>query len=368
MPVKMRPPSLEVVAPTTAAGGVSVTDTMTLVVKDQSGREMRVKDGVVGAPTSGNPTAPSESGDDESKSVLNVINFEQLRIGQIIGQGSGGKVRTAQHRVTKKTYALKYVDFEGKSEEARDMLANELRRVEALKHDHIVSSYEAFFRKSRLCVVLEWMDAGSMADVIARHEKDGFPEPMVAFVARGLFKGLSHLHTEKIMHRDIKPANVLANSKGDVKISDFGIAKVFSGSATKTVSVAGSTPYMSPEMITNQAYSFESDVWSAGMTVAECAIGAYPFVKKKADPFEMFETVQRGSASVVWNQKGRSHSELLKSFVNACLAPKAERPSAETLLTHPFLKCADEVTMEAAGKWFVQGKSSQPLDQASCVE
>eukprot|EP00744_Colponema_vietnamica_P013019 GILI01018264.1.p1 GENE.GILI01018264.1~~GILI01018264.1.p1 ORF type:complete len:374 (+),score=39.00 GILI01018264.1:106-1122(+) len=338
---------------------------MTLVVKDQSGREMRVKDGVVPAP--GNSALLPDTNEDESRSVLNVISFEQLRIGQIIGQGSGGKVRTAQHRVTKKTYALKYVDFEGKSEEARDMLANELRRVEALKHDHIVSSYEAFFRKSRLCVVLEWMDAGSMADVIARHDKDGFPEPLVAFVASGLFKGLSHLHNEKIMHRDIKPANVLANSKGEVKISDFGIAKVFSGSATKTVSVAGSTPYMSPEMITNQAYSFESDVWSAGMTIAECAIGAYPFVKKKADPFEMFETVQKGCASVVWNQRGRTHSDLLKSFVNACLAPKAERPTAEALLSHPFMKCADEVTMEAAGKWLIQGKQTS-CEPSSCTE
>lgn len=360
MPVKMRPPSLSVAPVPSSSGGVSVTDTMTLVVKDEEGREMRVKDNL--RQTGGDVPRVSQPLD-ESRSVLDNVNFEQLRIGVVIGQGSGGKVRAAQHRQTKQTYALKYVDFEGKSEDARNMIANELRRVEALKHPNIVSSHEAFFRKSRLCVLLEWMDAGSMSDIIARHSVDGFTEVMVSYVARGLFQGLAHLHKQKIMHRDIKPANVLANSKGEVKISDFGIAKVFSGSATKTVSVAGSTPYMSPEMILSQAYSFESDVWSAGMTIAECAIGAYPFVKKKAaDPFEMFETVQKGSKSVVWDQRGRTPSELLRSFVDSCLRDRDARPSAEELLLHPFVRISDTVVSATAGAWFLAGKVSTTSD------
>ncbi|KAK9496373.1 hypothetical protein O3M35_013324 [Rhynocoris fuscipes] len=63
-----------------------------------------------------------------------------------------------------------------------------------------------------------------------------------------------------MVHRDIKPANVLANSKGEVKISDFGVAKTFSGEDLKTLSAQGSVPYMSPERIQQQPYSFSSDI------------------------------------------------------------------------------------------------------------
>eukprot|EP01084_Bolivina_argentea_P220730 374030_1 len=101
-----------------------------------------------------------------------------------------------------------------------------------------------------------------MNDVIRRCG-GGLPEEMLAFVARELLLGLEHLHNCKVVHRDIKPANVLANSKGAVKIADFGVAKTFSEQQQdmKTASAMGSTPYMSPERIQSLPYSFSCDIW-----------------------------------------------------------------------------------------------------------
>lgn len=100
---------------------------------------------------------------------MNKIRFEDLRIGPQLGKGSQGKVRVVQHKMTNEKYAMKYMTLDGDSDDMRAALQAELRQVAAVKHKNIVSSYEAFFRDGRLYIVLEYMDAGTMNDVIRRY-------------------------------------------------------------------------------------------------------------------------------------------------------------------------------------------------------
>ncbi|ORC88882.1 protein kinase [Trypanosoma theileri] len=330
---------------------VSITDTLTLVVKGDGGLEMRVKEsGIASGPTVRAQAAEENS--DANNILMDKIRFEDLRICDELGKGSQGKVKLVRHLPSGKKYALKYIQLEGDTDDMRQALESELRQVKALMHKNLVSSYEAFFTDGRLCIVLEYMDAGSMVDVLKRHSRK-FNEEMLAYVARELLQGLEHLHASKMLHRDIKPANVLANSEGEVKIADFGVAKRFSGGDVETLSAQGSVVYMSPERINGQPYSFSSDIWSVGLTIAECALGRYPFNSMKNNLFDLLQAIATRSAKIDWSADGREHSPELIDFIDQCLRPADSRPTATELLQHPFIQKASKIDPACAGKWFI---------------
>jgi len=335
-------PQLELAPPTPPPKGISITDTLTLVV-DKDGQKVRVKeDGMKSTPTGGTPSQTT---------LLGKIKFEDLKFGDELGRGSQGKVRLAQHAVTKEKYAMKGIKFEGDTEAMTNLVSAELRQVDALKHQNIVSSHEAFFRSGQLYILLEYMNAGTMNDVIKRHPLT-FTDEKVAYVARELLKGLAYLQTQNVLHRDLKPANVLANSKGEVKISDFGVATRLLNTAQQTLGVQGSTPYMSPERLDGRPHGVSSDIWSAGLTIAECAIGQYPFAELKNKLYELCQGITQRTAKVAWHLAKRPVSDELKDFVNVCLLPADERPSASRLLLHPFIGMAKDVRPEEIGEWF----------------
>jgi mitogen-activated protein kinase kinase 1 len=348
MSKKGRPQQLSLEVTPAAPEGVTITDTMTLVVKGEGGMEVRVKDSGISKPIDTPPFAYSGA-----EAATNQLRFDDLEICSEIGRGSQGKVRLARHKLTGQLYALKHLGVEGNLQEQWTQVQSELHQVQALKHDNIVSSFEAFFRNGRLLIVLEYMDCGTMSDIIRRHPTS-FPEDKLAYVSRELLKGLAHLHASRVVHRDIKPANVLANSHGEVKIADFGIAKTFTSTNQETINGVGSTPYMSPERIQAKPYDYSCDIWSVGVTVAECAIGRYPFASiQKGQIFELIQAISTGNISVEWNSARLPPSDELRGFVELCLHDKDHRPSAADLLQHPFIRKADLVSPQEVGAWFL---------------
>ncbi|AAZ13359.1 protein kinase, putative [Trypanosoma equiperdum] len=342
-------PKLESLCLTPSEKAVSITDTLTLVVKGDGGAEVRVKaSGIASA-----SPATSEAADVKLDPCVEVdkIKFEDLQTRHVLGKGSQGKVKLVRHRPTGKTYALKYIHLDGDTDNMREALESELRQVRAVRHRNVVTSYEAYFREGRLYIVLEYMDAGSMADILKRRSNH-FTEEMLAYVARELLYGVEHLHSLKMIHRDIKPVNVLANSYGEVKIADFGVAKKLSDGGEGTMSAQGSVIYMSPERINGELYSFSSDIWSVGLTIAECALGVYPFTSLKNNIFDLLQAIATRTASIDWKSTGREHSAQLIDFVNHCLLPAASRPSARELLQHPLIQVAEGVSASDAGRWF----------------
>ena len=95
-------------------------------------------------------------------------------------------------------------------------------------------------------------------------------------ITEAILNGLNYLYeTHRIMHRDIKPSNVLVNSKGHIKLCDFGVSGELVNSIADTF--VGTSTYMAPERIQGAKYSIKSDIWSVGLTIMELAIGRFPF-------------------------------------------------------------------------------------------
>lgn len=146
------------------------------------------------------------------------------------------------------------------------------------------------------------------------------------------------------MHRDIKPSNVLVNSRGSIKLCDFGVATETVNSIADTF--VGTSTYMAPERIQGGAYSVRSDVWSAGLTVMELAVGRFPFDtsdtsagdRASAGPMGILDLLQQ----IVHEPapklpKSDAFPKILDDFVAKCLLKKPEeRPTPRQLYVRPL--------------------------------
>ena len=155
---------------------------------------------------------------------------------------------------------------------------------------YIVDFYGAFFQEGAVYICMEYMDGGSI-DKLYGH---GVPEGVLREITLATVKGLKSLKEDhNIIHRDVKPTNILVNTRGQIKICDFGVSGNLVASIAKTN--IGCQSYMAPERISGggvaQAganpgggtYSVQSDIWSLGLTIIECALGQYPYPPETYD-------------------------------------------------------------------------------------
>ena len=120
---------------------------------------------------------------------------------------------------------------------------------------------------------MEYMDGGSL-DLILKHA-GRIPEDILGKITAAVLRGLQYLREKhQIIHRDVKPSNILVNSRGEIKICDFGVSGQLIDSMAN--SFVGTRSYMSPERLQGTNYSVQSDIWSLGLSLVEMALGMYP--------------------------------------------------------------------------------------------
>ena len=216
---------------------------------------------------------------------------------------------------------------------------------------HLLTLYDAFMdsRDQTVTLVVEYMDGGSLQDIVDTGGCDC--EGVLANISARVLSGLAALHASNRIHRDIKPANLLINHRGDVKISDLGLARLLepgAGGAAETF--AGTYTYMSPERIGGQRYSYASDIWGLGLTVFTVAAGRFPFEEAAEGGYwALLQALKDGKAPTLDELSGPGvFSATFQDFIDKCLVKDPRRrPSAVELLKHPFVKDVD-VTSEPA--------------------
>lgn len=273
--------------------------------------------------------------DDDSNEKTYQCASREMCIFGTIGCGASSVVRKAIHIPTHRILALKKINIFEK--EKRQQLLNEIRTLcEAPQGNGLVEFHGAFYTPAsgQISIALEYMDGGSLADIL--RAKKSIPEPILSVITHKLLHGLNFLHgVRHLVHRDIKPANLLINLTGEPKITDFGISAGLENSVAMCATFVGTVTYMSPERINNDCYSYPADIWSLGLSIFECGTGQFPYSASKGPVNLMLQVIYDPSPS-----PSRDHfSEEFCSFVDVCLKKNAEdRPTAEELLSHPFIK------------------------------
>jgi len=268
------------------------------------------------------------------------FELKDLQVLKVVGHGSGGEVQKALHVPTNKIIALKVITLDV-NEGIRRMIILELKTLYKTLSKYVVSFYDAFYSEGNIYIALEFMDSGSLADVLKAC--GSIPERILSKLTANALKGLHYLHrTLHLIHRDIKPSNLLLNSQGILKIADFGVASQRTHTMSKAETWVGTVTYMSPERISGQSHSYDSDIWSLGLTIVECALGRYPYSGEsstnKGEPMSFFELLNYIVKSPSPSLSQDKYSPELCNFVQLCLhKDPLERMTASDLLTQPFI-------------------------------
>ncbi len=196
-------------------------------------------------------------------------------------------------------------------------------------------------------LVLEFMDLGSLHDLLLRRPGHPLPESIILTVAHSLFSACHLLHSFGLLHRDLKPSNILFNSRGQVKICDFGEAAGLDECADSSLSQCGggSLAYMAPERLSGQPHGPAADVWSIGVVLLEMVQGHFPFQNTAqvgscssfsdhdCSMIELWEIIMdEATFPPLINQT--HYSPALTALISACLQRNSEkRPHIKDLLT-----------------------------------
>ncbi|KAJ3007803.1 hypothetical protein HKX48_008919 [Thoreauomyces humboldtii] len=275
-----------------------------------------------------------ESGVDFTNGNSYKINMNELVLLEELGKGQYGVVQKVHHVPTNVTMAMKEIRLELDQAKLNQILM-ELDVLHKAQIPCIVEFYGAFFIESCVYYCMEYMDAGSLDTLYG----DGVPEPVLAKIVISMIHGLKFLKDElSIIHRDVKPTNVLVNTKGAVKLCDFGVSGQLEQSLAKTN--IGCQSYMAPERITTATasrYTVQSDIWSLGVTAVELALGGYPYGNGKNESvFAQLSAIVNGATPELPADK---YSQQCRDFVGQCLnKDPLKRPTYAELLETEWIK------------------------------
>ena len=156
-----------------------------------------------------------------------------------------------------------------------DRFRNEARAVGRLTHPGIVAIYELGQDGDNAFIAMEYVEGRDLAQILAGTPV--LPEPEVLQVIRQLLDALECAHRQGVWHRDIKPANLIISAAGQLKVTDFGIARIESAALTKVSSVIGTPGYMAPEQYTGDSIDHRVDIFAAGVLLYRMLCGQAPF-------------------------------------------------------------------------------------------
>ncbi|KAL4094153.1 hypothetical protein PRIC1_009816 [Phytophthora ramorum] len=265
----------------------------------------------------------------------------QWKRGELIGEGTFGKVYKGLNISTGELFALKEIEIHSSpnADQVTQMqkLGEEIEVMNNLSHKHIVRYKGSHRAANHFFIFMEYVPGGSIASMLKQF--DAFSEDLIRIFTRQIVHGVIYLHQMGIIHRDIKGANVLVNEQGVSKLADFGCSKQIPQMLTTSLeeslrSIRGSIPWMAPEIVKQTGHGYKADIWSIGATVIEMATAKHPWPHCHNGLAVMYTIAMATSPPPLPEHLSPDARSFLRRCF--CIDPE-ERATALELAEHAFL-------------------------------
>jgi serine/threonine-protein kinase len=206
--------------------------------------------------------------------IYNIISH--YKILEKIGEGGMGEVHLAEDTKLKRQVALKFLSSKSISgEEDKSRFMREAQAAAALNHSNIATIFEIDEHEGNMFIAMEYVEGQNLKQLL---ESGPLKLRDVIKISSQIAEGLQAAHARNIVHRDIKSANIMITGNGQVKIMDFGLAKLAGVSMlTREGTTVGTVSYMSPEQTHGEVVDQRTDIWSLGVIIYEMVSGQLPF-------------------------------------------------------------------------------------------
>nr|XP_036865845.1 dual specificity mitogen-activated protein kinase kinase 5 [Manis javanica] len=345
------------------------------------------------------PSTSLKKSSAELKKILanGQMNEQDIRYRDTLGHGNGGTVYKAYHVPSGKILAVKVILLDI-TLELQKQIMSELEILYKCDSSYIIGFYGAFFVENRISICTEFMDEKRVSVSLSFMTLiflEACPSTLSIDFSLGLntfsslrqlnlllraqhfgksflttagkvVKGLTYLWSLKILHRDVKPSNMLVNTRGQVKLCDFGVSTQLVNSIAKTY--VGTNAYMAPERISGEQYGIHSDVWSLGISFMELALGRFPYPQIQKNqgslmPLQLLQCIVDEDSPVL---PVGEFSEPFVHFITQCMRkqPK-ERPAPEELMGHPFIVQFNDGNATVVSMWVCRALEERRSQQGT---
>ncbi|MCK4426943.1 MAG: serine/threonine protein kinase, partial [candidate division Zixibacteria bacterium] len=211
---------------------------------------------------------------------LTLTQFGRYKILELIGKGGMGTVYKGLDPVLDRLVALKTIrlDFAVSAQEVSELkerLVREAKAAGKLSHPNIVTIYDVGEQEGLQYIAMEYLSGYTLESFIKKKKELNYR--IVAKILMQVCAALNYAHQKGIVHRDIKPANIMSLEDFEVKVMDFGIARLQASSLTRSNVTLGTPHYISPEQLEGKPADKRSDIFSLGVVIYELLTGEKPF-------------------------------------------------------------------------------------------